>query len=48
MQNTNNKKILFIITYKYPYDFGESFIENELPFLSEKFYKIYFINTKTE
>ena len=48
MQNTNNKKILFIITYKYPYDFGESFIENELPFLSEKFYKIYFINTESD
>ncbi len=47
MQKTDNKKILFLVTYKYPYNFGESFIENELPFLSEKFYKIYFINTES-
>lgn len=35
------RKTCILITCDYPYDTGESFIENEMPFLSRSFEKIY-------
>lgn len=38
------KKVLFFITDNYPFGYGESFIENEIKYLSQNFEKIFIIS----
>ena len=42
--NKNQKKTLFFITDSYPFGYGESFIENEINYLSESFETIFIIS----
>ena len=37
-------KVLFFITDNYPFGYGESFIENEIPYLANNFKKIFIIS----
>lgn len=39
-----NDKILFFITDNYPFGYGETFIENEIDYLSQNFKEIYIIS----
>lgn len=42
------KRTLFLFTIEYPYGTGESFVENELKLLAEKFQTIYLFPLKTQ
>lgn len=44
MQIMNNRnKNLYLFTYAYPFGEAESFLENEIPFLSQSFSKVYVV-----
>ncbi len=40
----NNEKVLYFFTSSFPFDFDETFIENEIHFLSNKFNKVHIIS----